>query len=151
MRLGERHADSYVFDGRRYRIGKLYTFDELPKGVRHDAKLQDDDIRVHYGVPSTGATYRFVLVPHEELVEMLHQRFGEQRYAAMMEDPGVIALAREIQRHGLQQPPILDEGWKRAWAVAYLGWDLPYFTLDEPIEIPPYTNIPSLDGRPARR
>lgn len=151
MKLGERHVESYVFDGRRYRVDEVYPFGQLPKGAQRDARRQDDDIRAHYGVPATAAYYHFVIVPHDELVSALQRRFGESRYAVMLEDPSVIALAREIERHGLQQPPVLEEGWRRALAIAYLGWDLPYFTIDEPIEMPTYADMPTLDGRRTRR
>jgi hypothetical protein len=147
MRLGERITpEAYRFDNKSYVIGESYSFNDLPKGVRKDALSQNDDIEAHYGRSARTVTYKLVMVPHQELVRMLQERFGERGYSKRVHDPDLIAFARQIEREGLQQPPVADEGWHRAFALAYLGWDMPYFMVDEPIEMPGPTFIPTLDG-----
>lgn len=149
MRLGERITpETYHFDGKPYVIGRSYSFRDLPKGSRKDALSQDEDIEAHYGRSAKTATYKLVMIPHEELVRMLLERFGEKGYSKRLHDPDLIAFARQIEREGLQQPPVGDEGLRRAFAAAYLGWDLPYFLVEETIEMPGPTFIPTLEGRP---
>lgn len=147
MRLGERTVpETYQFEGKPYVVGESYHFHELPKGVRKDVLSQSEDIEAHYGRTAKSATYRLIMVPRQELVRMLQERFGEKEYSKMLHDPDLIAFARQIEREGLQRPPALDEGWRRAFALAYLGWDMPYFTVDEPLDMPEPTFIPTLEG-----
>jgi hypothetical protein len=40
---------------------------------------------------------------------------------------------------------------KRALALALLGWDMPYFTIDESIDMPAPVFIPTLDARRRRQ
>lgn len=147
MRLGERTVpETYHFENKPYVVGKSYHYHQLPKGVRKDAISQNDDMEAHYGHGARSVTYRLVIVPNQVLVQMLQDRFGEKGYSRRLHDSDQIAFARQIEREGLQQPPIGDEGWNRAMAIAYLGWDMPYFMVDVPIEMPPPTFIPTLDG-----
>lgn len=148
MRLGERTStEVHRFEGKVYVIGESYTFSQLPKGVQKDVLSQSDDIEAHYGRSARSAIYRLVMVPHGNVVRMLQDHFGEDAYAKMVRDPKLVAFAHRIEREGLQQPPALDEGWRRAFALAYLGWDMPYFRIEETLEMPESTFIPTLEGR----
>jgi len=148
MRLGERTStETYRFEGKVYTVGRSYTFSELPKGVQKDVLSQSDDIEAHYGHSARAAAYRLVMVPHESVVQMLQDHFGEETYSKTIRNPKLISFAHQIEREGLQQPPALDEGWRRAFALAYLGWDMPYFTIEEGLEMPNPTFIPTLEGR----
>jgi hypothetical protein len=147
MDLGRSSTEKYRFGNRDYRPGEDYGWKELPLQVRKDLSVQADDIEARFGHDPKALHYRLVIIPHDELLEALKARFGEGRLANLGEDREISALARRIEREGLQNPPVLEEGLKRALAILLLGWDLPYFTLSEPIEMPTQRHIPTLDGR----
>lgn len=144
--LGETRREVYRFGGRDYSVGHRYTFKELPVEVRKDLALQKDEVESRYGRDPKTLKYRLVMVPYTELVRLLQQRLGA-RYERLLRDPAIMALAQDIEAHGLKSPPVLEEGLKRALALASLRWDMPYFTVDEPIHMPSPEYIPTLDGR----
>ncbi len=146
MDLG-RSTEKYRFGSRDYRPGEDYAFSELPLQVRKDLTVQADDIEARFGHDPKTMHYRLVIIPHDELLEALRARFGEERLRNLGQDREIAALARRIEREGLQNPPVLEEGLKRALATLLLGWDLPYFTLSEPLEMPSTRYISTLDGR----
>jgi hypothetical protein len=139
-------GETYTFDRKPYEVGQSYRFAQLPQGVQEDIMVQADDIELHAGTPVDAATYRLILVPHSEVVRTLKERFGEDDYNKRLRSKAVRTLAKTIEQEGLQQPPVLDEGIHRALALALLGWDMPYFTLDEMLDLPEPVFIPTLDG-----
>lgn len=148
MKLGERLSqEAYRFGGRTYTVGQSYGFRDLPAAVQRDIVKQEEEIAVRYGMPPEATHYRFIIVPHDELIRLLKEVFGEREYEKRLRDSATREFAHRIDQEGLQHPPVLDEGWRRAFALAYLGWDMPYFVMDEPIEMPEFVNIPTLDGR----
>ncbi len=140
-------AEVFQFDHGVYAIDESYPFYLLPPGVQKDIQAQTDDIELHFNIPAEMATYRMILVPHYELVRSLKERFGEEGYRKRVRSRETKALAKKIDEEGLQQPPVLDEGISRALALAWLGWDMPYFTIDEMMELEPPVYIPTLEGR----
>lgn len=139
-------GEIYTFDRKPYEAGRSYRFHELPEGVQEDVLVQADDIELHANTSVDAATYRLILVPNAELVRTLKERFGEDDYNKRLRSKAVRTLAKKIDQEGLQQPPVLDEGIHRALALALLGWDMPYFTLDEMLDLPEPVFIPTLDG-----
>ena len=140
--------EAYGFGGHEYIVGQPYRFEDLPWSGRRDARAQAEDIEVHRGVDYRDATYRLTIVPNEDLVNSLEDRFGEEELARKLRMNTIHALSRKIERDGLQQPPVVDEGIDRALALVLLGWDMPYFTVDESIEWPvEEMRIPTLEGR----
>lgn len=139
--------ERYRFGSRYYVVGDAYSWKELPVVVQRDIVAQADEIEARFGRDYRTLRFRLVIIPHAALLRILNVRFGEEGLARRLSDRKVRALAKEIQHEGLQYPPVLEEGIQRALAVAYLGWDMPYFLLDEPIEMPEPRFIPTLDGR----
>lgn len=139
-------TEGYRFGSRHYIVGQHYAWRELPATVQHDIVVQADDIEARYGRDPRTLKYQLIKVPHADLVRMLADRFGQSGYSKRIHDPKLVAFAHKIERAGLQYPPVLEEGLQRALALSYLGWDMPYFTLDEPIEMPEHSFIPTLDG-----
>lgn len=139
-------GEVYQFEGKPYEVGQSYYFDNLPKGVQNDIRVQADDIELHTSMSPESAIYRLILVPHSEVVRTLKERFGKGEYNKRLRSKRVRDLAKTIEREGLQQPPVLDEGIHRALALALLGWDMPYFTLEEMIGAPEAAFIPTLEG-----
>ncbi len=146
MDLG-RSTEKYRFGNRDYRPGEDYVWNQLPLQARKDLAIQADDIEARFGHDPKVMHYRLIIIPHDELLEALKARFGEERLRNLDQDREISALARRIEREGLQNPPVLEEGLKRALATLLLGWDLPYFTLSEPLDMPIQRHIPTLDGR----
>lgn len=146
--LGEaRHPAAPVRFGKKdYTVGKRYSWEDLPPAVRKDVENQEEEIESRFGRDPRTLRYRLVIIPHADLVRHLEDRYGA-RYTEKLRDPKVLELARDIDRRGLQSPPVLEKGLRRALAIASLGWDMPYFTVDEPISMPEPTYIPTLDGR----
>ncbi len=141
-------VEAYEFGGHDYIVGAPYRFADLPWSVRRDARAQEEDIEVHHNVDFRDATYRLIIVPHEDLVRSLEDRFGEEELTQKLRANTIHALSRKIEKEGLQQPPVVDEGIDRALALVLLGWDMPYFTVDESIEWPvEEMRIPTLEGR----
>lgn len=145
--MGDVHGTAPVFGGRRYVPGRAYSFHDLPKQVQEDLVAQEEAVEVHHGIPVESGSYRLLMVPHAQLVRTLKERMGEKAYQAALKSSEVKAIAADIEHHGLKSPPVLDEGVKRALALALLGSDMPYFTIDETIPMPPYADMPSLEGR----
>lgn len=146
--LGESYGAGRVvkFGKKDYLVGHRYGWEELPSQVQDDVDLQEEEIESRFGRDPKSLSYRFIVIPYADLVRHLEDRYGD-RYKAKLKSPMVIALARDIEANGLKTPPVLEEGMTRALALARLGWDMPYFTIDEPIEMPEPLFIPSLDGR----
>lgn len=153
--LGERIRKPEVppaimFDGKRYQIHQAYSWRELPSVTRQDAKSQADDFESHYGRSYQDLSYELLLIPHADLVAMLQSRLGAN-YERLAKTPEIKRLMDLIRRHGLRYAPLVDEGWKRAIAVAQLGGDLPYWRVVEPLEFEADPiGIPTLDGRRRR-
>lgn len=136
-----------LFEGKRYQIHHAYDWKDLPSVNRQDAREQSADFEAHYGRPYRHLSYELIMVPNEELVAMLERRLGPA-YERMAHTPEIKKLMDLIGRHGLRFPPLVDEGWKRAIAVAKLGWDMPYWRVVEPLEFEADPiGIPTLDGR----
>jgi len=136
---------SVIFGGRRFVFGGVYGYDDLPPATRRDILAQEDDLQERFGAGARTLHFMLVLVPHTDLVSELRLRYGAGLEDAMAA-PAVTALAHSITRHGLQYPPVGEEGWMRALALAALGIDMPYFEVLEPFEIPGPVAIPTLDG-----
>lgn len=115
----------FRFGDRTYKVGDAYEFEELPEGVQDDVVVQLEFERV-----PADFRYRLVVVPHETLMGSLEERYGTGLGEAI-DDQDIADLAENIRARGLQLPPVGDEGWHRALAVAKLGWDLPYFVMEE--------------------
>lgn len=147
--LGESagRGDWYRFGKREYQVGERYTWKELPLEVRRDVDRQQEEIESRYGRDPKTLHYRLVLVSNQDLIRHLKERFGADRYEEKVQQARIKTLADDILAHGLKIPPVLEEGMQRALALARLGWDMPYFTVDEPIEMPEPSYIPTLDGR----
>jgi hypothetical protein len=140
-----------VFDGRTYVVGQAYPWDELPRQVQKDVVVQEEGLELVFGRDPRGLYYELILVPHTEVVRMLEGRFGKERLGRHFQTPSIRRLAEEIEREGLHAPPVEDEGWKRAIALALLGWDMPYFRVATPFEPPWPIEIPALEGnRPGK-
>jgi hypothetical protein len=136
---------SLIFGGRRFVFGEVYSYDDLPQATRRDILAQEDDLQARFGTGARTLHFRLVLVPHDDLVRELHLRYGAGLEDAMAA-PEVAALAHSIARYGLQYPPVGEEGWTRALAMAALGSDMPYFEILEPFETGISPAIPTLDG-----
>lgn len=146
-RAGET-APTLVFDGKKYRVGMAYRYDELPAAVRRDVLAQEEDLESLYGRDPRALQFRLVVVPHADLMRALASRYGPGLDQALA-DPGTARLARSIERRGLQHPPVGEEGWTRALALASLGRDMPYFEILAPIGAPGIPEfIPTLEGPP---
>lgn len=139
-----------LFEGRRYSPGKVYRWDELPSVTRHDAKVQSDDFEAHFGRGYRHLDYRLIVVPHDEVMRVLRERYGD-RLESLMRSAEIRRLAALIEKHGLRYPPLHNEGWKRALAMAVLGRDLPYFDATLPFGAEPAPFIPTLEGRRGAR
>lgn len=139
-----------MFEGKRFQIHHPYAWNDLPSVNRQDAMDQGSDLEAHYGRSPKNLYYELILIPHEDLVAMLRSRLGVN-YERQAKTPEIKRLMDLIQKHGLRFAPLVDEGWKRAIAVAQLGWDMPYWRVVEPLdfEADPI-GIPTLDGRRRR-
>lgn len=136
---------SIVFGGRQFVFGGIYSYDDLPQATRRDILAQEDDLQARFGAGARTLHFMLVVVPHADLVRELRLRYGTDLENAMAA-PEVAALAHSIARHGLQYPPVGEEGWTRALAMAALGSDMPYFEVLEPFEAGIAPAIPTLDG-----
>jgi hypothetical protein len=135
-----------VFERHCFTPGKTYFFNDLPSMSQKDALRQNADFEAHFGRGPETMGFRFLLVPHEEVLRLLHQHYGAGLKKEIQKE-GVRKLAHSIEHEGLKYPAVADEGWKRALAIASLGMDLPYFEVLEPFEMPFEPGIPTLDGR----
>lgn len=139
----------FLFEGRKYAPGKTYRWDDLPSVTRHDAKIQSDDFEAHFGRGYRDLDYHLIVVPHAEVMRVLRERYGDG-LERMLRSAEVRRLASLIEKHGLRYPPVHNEGWKRALAIADLGRDLPYFDATLPFGAEPAPFIPTLEGRRGR-
>jgi hypothetical protein len=138
-------CDGVVFERRCYAPGDTYSFSQLPSLSQKDAIRQTDDFEAHFGRNPQSMYFRFLMVPHQEVVRLLEKHYGP-KLTEMMQSAAVQKIAHSIQKEGLKYPAVADEGWKRALALADLGQDLPYFEVVEPLEAPYAAIIPTLDG-----
>lgn len=139
-------CDGAIFERRCYAPGGTYSFFELPSLSQKDAVRQTADFEAHFGRNPQSMSFRFLMVPHQEVVRLLENHYGP-KLKDMMQSAAVQKIAHSIKKEGLKYPAVADEGWKRALALAGLGRDLPYFEVVEPIEMPYAAMIPTLDGR----
>lgn len=135
-----------VFERRCFIPGNTYSFSDLPSHSQKDAIRQHADFEANFGRSPETMGFRFLLVPHEEVLRLLHQHYGAGLKKEMHKE-AVRKLAHSIEREGLKYPAVADEGWKRALAIASLGRDLPYFEVLDPFDVPFRPAIPSLEGR----
>jgi hypothetical protein len=135
-----------TFDAKAYRVGEAYSWGDLPATTRREAIAQDADLEARFGRGAKELFYRFVVVPHPDLLRFLSDRYGP-RLDDALESPEIRELARKIERRGLQHPPVGEDGLERALAVAALGWDLPYFEVVEPFGPMEPVFIPTLEGK----
>jgi hypothetical protein len=133
------------FENRCYDVGRTYGFDQLPSKTRRDAIAQTDDFTAHFGHRPDVMQYRFLVIPHDEVMKVLFGHFGAALEDAM-KAPKVKRLSRSIRDEGLKYPPIADEGWQRTLAMASLGLDLPYFEVLPPLDAQFEPMIPTLEG-----
>lgn len=138
-------CEGAVFERRCYVSGDTYSFFELPSLSQKDAIRQTADFEAHFGHNPQAMHFRFLMVPHQEVVRLLEEHYGP-RLMEMMQSAAVQKIAHSIRKEGLKYPAVADEGWKRALALAGLGQDLPYFEVVEPIEMPYSAMIPTLEG-----
>jgi hypothetical protein len=134
-----------VFERRCYEYGSSYPFQQLPAETRRDAKRQTEELEYVFGKPADELIYRFDILQHSELVRMLEHEYGA-RFPERLESPAVRRMATSIEREGLKYPPVVDEGWKRALALAGLGMDMPFFSVIPPVGGDFPVRIPSLEG-----
>jgi hypothetical protein len=141
-------AQTFVFDGKRYRIGQTYRWSDLPASTRRDARAQADDIQAHYGRGYQDALYRLLLIPNASAEQLLRKRYGEE-YDRISRSPEVRRISSAIRRDGVKRPPILEEAIDEAIAMVTLGLDVPYFDVSEALLAPEHF-IPSLEGPKAQ-
>ena len=126
--------------------GQTYSWDQLPVGTRKDVEAQRADVEYVYGAEPEDLLYAFRIMEHDELLAELRKRYGPGLEKEMKRRP-VADLARSIKRSGLRYPPVIDEGWKRAMAIASLDMDMPFFAVVPPV-LPEETMFrPAVEGR----
>lgn len=143
--IGRAKCPGHVFAQSCYVFGNRYTWEQLPPGARKDALKQRDDFEWAYGRGPEGLLYSFALMPHAELVRVLQQEYGAA-FAERLASPEVRRMARSIAKEGLKSPPVGQEGWRRALALASLGLDMPFFAEIPPFAVGEPTFIPTLEG-----
>jgi len=143
-------ARSFVFEGKRYPVGKTYRWSELPAVTRRDARSQTEDIQIHYGKDHRDVLYRLLLIPNADAEQLLRKRYGEE-FDRIVNSPEIKRISEAIRRDGLKRSPILEEAIDEAIAMVALGLDVPYFDVAEPV-LQPEHFIPTLEGaRPQGR
>lgn len=145
--LGKSHAcaaPQVRFDRKCFQPGAHYGWDDLTPEMKRDVGRQRDEVEPVHGRPVENLTYRFIVIPHRELVAILAERFGPNPMQ-IAKSADVRKIARSIEREGLRSPPIGEEGWKRALALASLGMDMPYVSILPPFEMGPYPFV-ALEG-----
>lgn len=138
-------CEGAVYERRCFIQDSIYSFYDLPSHSQKDALRQGADFEAHFGHGPESMRFRFLMVPHAEVMRLLEQQYGAELANKMRSEP-IRKLAQSIEREGLQYPAVADEGWKRALAIASLGRDLPYFEVLEPFDMPFDPMIPTLDG-----
>jgi len=141
-----RARSGFTFGGTSFVPGGTYSWSQLPEGTRKDVEAQRADVEFVHGAEPEDLLYSFRVMPHAELVEELLKRYGPGLERAMKRKE-ISDLARSIKRGGLRNPPVVDEGWKRALALASLGMDMPYFSVIPPIMREESFFRPAVEGR----
>lgn len=136
---------TFIFGRRRYVEGRDYAFDDMPPSVRRDVLAQAEEIESVLESDPREVLYRFLVVSPEDLKWALRARYGE-RLQEELARPETRRLARSIERSGLREPPVGEEGWRRALAALLLGIDLPYFHPLPRFEAPEPVFVPTLNG-----
>lgn len=137
-------------EGKTYKAGIVYMFDELPASVQKLVNLQEDEIRSRFNRDPRAMDYELKIIPYEDLEELLHNHFGDNLQAELSK-PAVEALATKFEREGVTHPAAGEEGWDILLAAALVGEHVPYFRVIEPLEEIPRTFIPTLEGRKGKR
>lgn len=145
IEMGRSH-EGIVFEGRRFVPGRAYRWGELPSGTRKDLKEQRADVEFVHGAEPEELLYTFRVMPHDDLVVELNKRYGPGLEHEMKRRE-VADLARSIKRSGLRNPPAIDEGWRRALAIASLDMDMPFFAVVPPIMPESEFFRPAVEGR----
>lgn len=145
--LGRRtRCDGMRFERRCFTPGGEYVYAELPAGSQADARRQRADFQVHFNRDPEEMSYRFQMVPAEEVLRTLEDLYGD-RLRREMAKPDIRSLAESVRREGFKSPPVAAEGRRRALAAALLEIPLPYFGAVAPIDVVAERFIPTLDGR----
>jgi hypothetical protein len=145
IELGRARA-GYRFGGKHYEPGGIYDWQDLPSETRHDLLKQAEDLEYIHGMGPKRLQYRFQVMPHAALMSFLANEY-QDRLEKAMNSRSVASLARSIEREGLQYPPAVDEGWKRALALASLGMDMPFFGVVPPFLSEEALFSPAVEGR----
>jgi len=145
MEMG-RSREGIVFEGRRFVPGETYFWTQLPAGTRRDVEAQRADVEFVHGAEPEELLYSFRIMPHRDLVAELNKRYGPG-LETEMKRRAVVDIARSIKRTGLRNPPVIDEGWKRAMAIASLDMDMPFFSVIPPIMREEAFFRPAVEGR----
>ncbi len=140
-----RARSGLTFEGRRFTPREIYSWDELPSETRQDLLKQADDIEFIHGRTPDKLQYRFQVMPHADLVAFLTAEYGKGLEKAM-DSRAIASLARSIEREGLKYPPAVDEGWKRALALASLDMDMPFFGVVPPFISEEMLFSPAVEG-----
>ncbi len=116
-----------VFGGRKYEVGHVYAFDDLPRIAKTDAILSDPD-------QDPGGKWRFRLdLTSPDRAELwLQNMLSEKEYQAEFSSARTKRLMRLIPKEGLKSPPLGTEGVHRLMAMIRLNWqEIPVFTILE--------------------
>ena len=141
-----RARTAFRFGGKQYTPGEIYSWEDLPSETRHDLLKQAEDLEYIHGKGPRKLQYRFQVMPHATLMSFLANEYKEGLEKAM-NSRSVASLARSIEREGLRYPPAVDEGWKRALALASLGMDMPFFGAVPPFLAEEALFSPAVEGR----
>lgn len=142
------HCREGIQFGRKcYVPGQVYPFEELPAVAKEDARSQRDDLEFIHGRAPEELLYNFDVMPHQALLEMLQAKYGPDWKKAAAA-PKIRKIARSIEKNGLESPPLVDEGWDRALALASLGLDMPYFDVPPSVSFQFIPTIGRRGGKP---
>jgi hypothetical protein len=134
-----------LFERKCFEPGAYYGWDDLTPLMKRDAERQRDEIESVHGQSPEALTFHFLIVPHRELMGVLSDRFGPD-LERLLESDDIQKIARSIEEKGLKSPPLGEEGWKRAVALASLAMDMPYLSVVPPFEAGPFA-FATLEGR----
>ena len=129
--------------------GRVYRLEDLPAGSQKDVLDQWEDIELRFGRDPRSLLFRFIVIPNWELRQAVNAYFGDNTASLLRSQPIRSLMSSITKEGGLDYPPVGDAGWDRALAMAQLGMDMPYFIVDEPLEIPVPSPLPpmlSLEG-----
>lgn len=141
-----RARSGFRFGGKQYIPGEIYSWEALPSETRHDLLKQAEDLEYIHGRGPKRLQYRFQVMSHAALMSFLANEYKEGLEKAM-NSRSVASLAHSIEREGLRYPPAVDEGWKRALALASLGMDMPFFGAVPPFLTEEALFSPAVEGR----